>query len=427
MKNKKQMAHVSDFFERVVRVVERARSFVGRTADLTMCITYFEIGRMIVEQEQGGKSRAEYGKGLMNELADHLVDRFGRGFSLSTLKNAKRFYVTYLPWVWKALGGGRGRGRGKSQTMFGFLERGGKGKGRARKRVRGKSQTLFGFFGREGKGKRLSDVFRVSWSHYLVLIRIENPNERAFYELETVRQQWTVRQLQRQYAGSLYERLALSRNKNVVMKLAKEGQKIEKPIDILKSPVVLEFLGLDEKDEFSESELESAIISRLQSFLVEMGTGFLFEGRQRRFIFGEDYFVVDLVFYNRLLQCYVLIDLKTDKITHQDLGQMQMYVNYFDRHVKADHEKPTIGILLCKDKNDSVVELTLPKNSNIYASAYSLYLPDKELLQSKLVEWVGEFEGRRKRKSKGKEGKAKKQKGKEENGPSERSRRSALQ
>jgi hypothetical protein len=161
---------------------------------------------------------------------------------------------------------------------------------------------------------------------------------------------------------------------------------------MIKNPLVLEFLGIDEKAEYSESDLESAIISKLSLFLLELGKGFLFEARQKRFTFDEDHFMVDLVFYNRLLQCYVLIDLKTDKLKHQDLGQMQMYVNYFDRYVKTEKEKPTVGILLCEEKNDSIVQLTLPEDSNIYASEYSLYLPDKTLLQRKLAEWVEEFE-----------------------------------
>ena len=223
-------------------------------------------------------------------------------------------------------------------------------------------------------------------------MRIENPDERSFYEIECARQQWSVRQLQRQVASSLYERLALSRDKNAVMRLANEGQTIEKPADILKNPVTLEFLGLKPEAVYSETRLENAIISRLQNFLLEMGKGFLFEARQKRFSFDEENFYVDLVLYNRILQCYVLVDLKVDKLTHQDLGQMQMYVNYFDRNVKLDFEKPTIGILLCKTKKDALVELTLPRDANIYASAYELCLPDKTLLQQKLQTWIDEFE-----------------------------------
>ena len=237
-----------------------------------------------------------------------------------------------------------------------------------------------------------SHPFTLGWSHYLILMRIENEDERRFYEIEAVRQQWTYRKLQRERGSSLYERLALSRDKDAVMKLSREGLLIEQPKDILKNSLVLEFLNMTERTEYSEDDLETAIIDKLQIFLLELGKGFLFEARQKRFTFDEDHFIVDLVIYNRLLQCYVLIDLKTEKLKHQDLGQMQMYVNYFDRYVKTEKEKPTVGILLCKEKNDSVVELTLPEDANIYASEYSFYLPDKALLQRKLAEWVEEFE-----------------------------------
>jgi predicted nuclease of restriction endonuclease-like (RecB) superfamily len=224
------------------------------------------------------------------------------------------------------------------------------------------------------------------------LTRIKNPDERRFYELEAESQQWSVDDLKRQYNSSLYERLALSRDKGEVMRLAKEGLTVEKTRDVLKDPLVLEFLDMAEDSAYSESGLESAIISKLQKFLLELGKGFLFEARQKRFAFDEKSFFVDLVLYNRLLQCYVIIDLKTKELKHQDLGQMMMYVNYFDRYVKAEHENPTVGILLCKEKDANIVELTLPENANIYASEYSLYLPDKTLLQHKLAEWAQEFE-----------------------------------
>jgi predicted nuclease of restriction endonuclease-like (RecB) superfamily len=234
--------------------------------------------------------------------------------------------------------------------------------------------------------------FKLSWSHYLILMRIENEQERRFYEIEAINEQWPYRHLQRQYGSSLYQRLALSRNKDEIMRLANEGQVIEKPRDILKNPLVLEYLGMEERNGYSESDLETAIINKLQDFLLELGKGFLFEGRQKRFTFEEEHFMVDLVTYNRLLKCYVVIDLKTGKLKHQDLGQMMMYVHYFDRYVKTDDENPTVGILLCQEKEDSMVELTLPEGENIYATEYSLYLPDKTLLQQKLVEWTREFE-----------------------------------
>ncbi len=234
--------------------------------------------------------------------------------------------------------------------------------------------------------------FTLTWSHYLVLMRIENIDARSFYEIEAAQQQWTVSALSRQVGSSLYERLALSRNKDEVMRLAREGQTIEKPSDIIKDPLTLEFLGLKPDSAYSESKLENAIISKMQQFLLELGKGFLFEARQKRFTFDEENFYVDLVLYNRYLQSFVLIDLKIDKLTHQDLGQMQMYVNYYDRFVKQDFEKPTVGILLCESKKDALVELTLPKDANIYATQYQLYLPDKALLQAKVREWIAEFE-----------------------------------
>lgn len=219
---------------------------------------------------------------------------------------------------------------------------------------------------------------------------ISNPDERMFYEIESAQQGWDLRTLKRQVGSCLYERLALSRDKNEVQQLANEGDLPQTPRQLIKDPLVLEFLGLEEKAHYSEHDLESAIIDRLESFLLELGKGFLFEARQKRFSFGTDHFYVDLVFFNRLLRCYVLIDLKIGKLAHQDLGQMQMYVNYFDRHVKLPEENPTVGILLCKLKNDALVELTLPEDANIYASQYQLYLPSKEELQQKLRDWSEE-------------------------------------
>ena len=360
-----------DFFDGVARIIEKARAYVGRTADLTMCITYFEIGRMIVEQEQDGKARAEYGRGLMNELSVFLNGRFGKGFSVANLKNARQFFLVYAPSI--------------QQTLFAKFKN-------------EKSQSMISVFDEKNqmpiRQSMISELypFKVSWTHYLILMRIPDEQERKFYEIEAANEQWTVRQLQRQYGSSLYERLVLSRDKDAVMKLSKEGQTLEKPRDILKNPLVLEFLGMDERAEYSESDLETAIINKLQAFLLELGKGFLFEARQKRFTFKEEHFMVDLVFYNRLLKCYVLIDLKTGALKHQDLGQMQMYVHYFDRYVKTNDEHPTVGILLCREKDDAIVELTLPEGENIYASEYSLYLPDKMLLQRKLTEWIDEYE-----------------------------------
>ncbi|MDR1004942.1 MAG: PDDEXK nuclease domain-containing protein [Prevotellaceae bacterium] len=331
-------------YDKVAKLIEQARQKVTTTVNLTMVHTYYEIGRYIVEDEQQGERRAEYGKALLKELSKQLTERFGKGFSVDGLERMKNFYLIYSAQ--------------KSETVL-----------------------------------RISEAFSLSWSHYLVLMRVDNPDARRFYEIEATQQQWSVRQLARQCSSSLYERLALSRDKDEIMRLANEGQTLEKPADILKSPFTLEFLGLDERSAYTESELEGRIISNLQKFLLEMGKGFLFEARQKRFTFDEDSYYVDLVLYNRLLQSYVLIDLKTNKLSHQDLGQMQMYVNYYDRYVKQPFENPTIGILLCETANQTVVELTLPKDSNIHAAEYALYLPDKKLLQQKLQEWRNEYEG----------------------------------
>ena len=339
-----------DIYDRITTLIEEARGYVATTINSTMTYTYFEIGRYIVEDQQQGKQRATYGTKLLKELSSKLTDKFGRGFSYTNLEQMRKFYSAYsIP-----------------QTASEELN------------IQSTLQTQKSFI--------------LSWSHYLILMRIKSEAERNFYEIECAEQNWSIEQLKRQYGSSLYERLALSRNKDEVLRLSREGQTIEKPRDILKSPLSLEFLGLKEDSAYSESKLESAIIIKLQEFLLEMGKGFLFEARQKRFTFDEDNFFVDLVFYNRLLQCYVLIDLKINKLSHQDLGQMQMYVNYFDRYVKKDFETPTIGILLCKEKNDSLVELTLPQEANIHASEYMLYLPDKKLLKQKLDDWSEEFD-----------------------------------
>ena len=362
-------------FERISTLIEEARLRVVTAVNVAEVYTKYSIGKYIVEDEQQGELRAKYGKTVLKNLSVRLTDKYGEGWSVETLDKCRKFYRVFS-------------GRGISSTMQTNLEI----VNSVDEIDRGNNNIL--------RNDKLclpnsSPTFTLSWSHYLILMRIENPDARSFYEIECAHQQWSVRQLSRQVGSSLYERLALSRNKDEVMRLAREGQTIEKPSDVIKNPITLEFLGLKPEAVYSESKLENAIIGKMQQFLLELGKGFLFEARQKRFTFDEQHFYVDLVFYNRLLQCYVLIDLKTDKLVHQDLGQMQMYVNYYDRYVKQDFEKPTIGILLCEEKNDALVELTLPKDANIYASAYQLYLPDKAVLQRKLREWIDEFEGQK--------------------------------
>lgn len=248
-------------------------------------------------------------------------------------------------------------------------------------------QTLSDEFGANLPVTLTDRKFFLSWSHYLKLMRIKNIEKRRFYEIESVRNNWSLKELQRQLDSGLYERLAFSKNKDEVLRLSREGQLVEKPMDIIKDPYVLEFLGLKEESCYTERELECCILDHLQEFLLELGRGFTFVGGQQRFTYDEDHFQVDLVFYNRLLRCFVLFDLKLGKLTHQDLGQMQMYVNYYDRCEKEADENPTIGILLCQDKNDAIVEMTLPiDNNRIYASKYQVVLPTEEELQALLKE-----------------------------------------
>lgn len=360
---------VNSLFDRISTIIENARHIIVSTINTSEVYAKYEIGRYIVEYEQQGQYRAKYGQSVLKNLSDRLSERFGKGWSLETLKKCRFFYNVYSS-----------EQIGSTLPTQLFPDK------------HTQSQSTILTNGNHIDSTNPNLLFSLSWSHYLILMRIDNPDARKFYEIEAKSQNWSIRQLSRQVGSSLYEHLALSRNKEEVMRLAQEGQTIEKPSDIIKNPITLEFLGLKPDVTYSESKLENAIINKLQQFLLELGKGFLFEARQKRFTFDEQHFYVDLVFYNRLLQCYVLIDLKADKLSHQDLGQMQMYVNYYDRYMKQDFEKPTIGILLCKEKNDALVQLTLPENANIYASEYSLYLPDKALLQNKLKQWIDEFE-----------------------------------
>jgi predicted nuclease of restriction endonuclease-like (RecB) superfamily len=336
--------HSDDFYLRISDLLISARKTIAQAVNSTIVVTYFEIGRLIVEEEQKGNEKAGYGKNLIKGISDRLTVEFGRGFSSTNLKQMRSFYLAYS----------------KAQTVSTEFE----------KNI--VSQ----------KGQTLSDEFKLSWSHYLLLMRIDNLAERRFYEIESAENNWSLRELQRQFDSALYERLALSRDKDDVKKLSEKGQIIEKPQDTLKDPYVLEFLGLPESIKYTETELEQKLIDKLEHFLLELGKGYTYVGRQVRFSFEDKHFYVDLVFYNRLLQCFVLIDLKIGEITHQDIGQMQMYVNYYDRFVKLEHENKTIGIILCKKKNETLVEMTLPENNEqIFASKYQTVLPSKEKLK----------------------------------------------
>ena len=362
---------IDNLFERVSIVIENTRQMIASTINTAEVYAKYEIGRHIVESEQNGEQRAQYGKHILKDLSEKLTATYGAGWSYSNLRQIRQFYIIYSN-LTNTVCQIKNDNRYLTNSV--------------------KQTTKYNNDTNIGLNNLDRPKFSLSWSHYLILMRIENPDERSFYEIECNRQMWSVRQLNRQVNSSLYERLALSRDKDSVMRLAQDGLIVEKPSDIIKNPITLEFLGLKPDAIYTESKLENAIIGKMQHFLLELGKGFLFEARQKRFTFDEQHFYVDLVFYNRLLQCYVLIDLKTDRLSHQDLGQMQMYVNYYDRYMKQEFEKPTIGILLCKEKSDALVQLTLPEEANIYATQYSLYLPDKTLLQSKLKQWIEEFE-----------------------------------
>ena len=357
-------------FERISALIDHAHKRVKTAIDTTMVYTYYGVGQYIVEDEQQGEQRAQYGQAVLKNLSVRLTNKYGDGWSVENLKLCRRFYVVFSKRV---------------NSVYPIL---------SEKDKQCLPNPVYNVDPIQSKNaaQSVANPFTLSWSHYLVLMRIKDENERRFYEIECQKQDWSVRQLKREYGASLYERLALSRDPKEVMRLSQEGHTIEKPTDIIKDPLTLEFLGLQRDSSFSESSLESAIITKLQEFLLEMGKGFLFEARQKKFTFNEKHFYVDLVLYNRLLQCYVLVDLKAGELTHQDLGQMQMYVNYYDRHVKQAFEKPTIGILLCKDKDDALVELTLPEDANVYATSYELCIPAKALLQAKVKEWISEFE-----------------------------------
>ncbi|WP_330640660.1 PDDEXK nuclease domain-containing protein [Anaerovorax odorimutans] len=343
------------FLENVSGILEKARKNAKTAVNLSMVYAYYEVGRIIVEEEQHGENRAAYGKKIIQELSEYLTNHFGKGFSVGSLKNIRQFYKVY------------------SKDQIG--------------------ETVFSQF----ENLPIVDTgrkFFLSWSHYLKLMRISNIEERHFYEIESIKNNWSLNELKRQYDSSLYERIALSTNKDKVYQLALEGQTFEHPSDAVKDPYILEFLGLPELPEYSESELESRIIDHLQQFLLELGTGFAFIGRQVRFTYDEEHFMVDLVFYNRLLRCFVLFDLKIGELKHQDIGQMQMYVHYYDRNIKLPEENSTIGIVLCKDKKNAIVEMTLPEDNNqIFASKYKTVLPSKEELKRLLQEQMTEENG----------------------------------
>ena len=325
-------------YDQIRRVLLDSQRNVSHAVNTAMVHAYFEVGRLIVEHEQHGETRAEYGKETLTHLSKRLTSEFGRGFSRQNLQNMKQFYLCFQ-----------------------------------------NCHTLSG---------------KLSWSHYILLMRLDDEQARKFYLREVETENWSVRELDRQINSLLFERLALSRDKKQVKALTEQGQILESPRDLIKDPYVLEFLGLQEQTAYTEKDLETALIDNLQSFLLELGKGFTFVARQKRITLDAEHFYVDLVFYNRLIHSFVLIDLKIGKLKHQDLGQMQMYVNYFDREVRTKDEERTIGIILCHDKKETIARYTLPEdNTQIFASKYKLYLPTEDELIREVDEVAKKLEG----------------------------------
>ncbi len=321
-------------------IINDSRANAVRSVDFCRVQMYWRIGQRIVEEEQGGNIRAEYGSRLIRNLAAQLEPEFGSGFSYRQLNFSRQFYLEYP------------------------------------------------------KVNALRSQF--NWTQYRALIQIPDKDKREYYELEAANNNWTAREMERQIHSMLYERLLLSSDKETVLAVARQERIPQTPQEIIKDPMVLEFLGLEQRPQYYESDLENALIDHLQEFLLELGNGFTFVARQKRLLLEDDEFFADLVFYNRLMRCFVVIELKTGKATHQDLGQLQMYVNYYDRYEKSADENPTIGILLCAEKNDTLVRMSLPDDNNsIVASKYQLYLPTEQQLINEVEKVKSELKSRK--------------------------------
>ena len=341
----------------ISQIIVSAQNSIAKTVNKTMIFTYWNVGKYIVEFEQNGEKRAEYGTELLKKIGLDLTARIGKGFSWRNLYNMKRFYIEFP--ILQTLSAKSSID--KLQTSSAKLE----------------NDIL------------IKSIDKLNWSHFVRLLSVKDNDERNFYIIETAQNKWSERELDRQINSSLFERLVLSRNKKKVKELSEKGQLIKTEKDILKDPLVLEFLNIRQDSSYSENDLETAIIENLGKFLLELGKGFSFVSRQQRISSGTEHFYIDLVFYNRLLRSFVIIDLKIGKLKHQDIGQMQMYVNYYDREIKTKDENPTIGIILCKENDDFVVEYTLPENNKqIFTNEYKLYLPDKKELKELLKQYL---------------------------------------
>ena len=344
MENKKiTVRNYNNLLDKIANIFSEARGKVVREINRAQVLAYWEIGREIIEFEQKGKTRAEYGKELIDRLSKDLTEKFGRGFSSTNLKMMRLFYQNFP----------------------------------IRQTLSDESQ----------KPQTLSSKFEpmLSWSHYCELLKVEETLARSFYEQEAIQNNWSVRELKRQINSMLFERLSLSKDTKAVMKMAKKGQIVEKPEDAIKDPYILEFLNLKEETSYTESQLEQAIIDKLQYFLLELGKGFSFVARQKRITIINRHYYIDLVFYNRLLKCFVLIDLKTGELDHADIGQMNFYLNYFKKNEKQEDENDPIGLILCAKKDDIFAKYVLGGlNNKVFSSKYKLALPSEKELRLKL-------------------------------------------
>lgn len=332
---------IEELFNKASNHIHEAKIRVQRSINTEMVKAYWLIGRDIVEAEQQGEKRANYGKFLIQNLSEKLTKQFGKGFGVSTLKDIRQFYLVYPDL--------------------------------------GISHAL------RGQSTQEPISLNLGWTHYRTLMRVDRKEARTFYEVEAQKNYWSGRQLERQINSLLFDRLAKSKDKEGLLKLANEGQEINMPEDAIKEPLILEFLGLPESHRLIESHLEEALINNLQHFLLELGKGFAFIGRQKRLTFDGDHYYADLVFYHVILKCYVIIDLKTQKLTHADLGQMQLYVNFFDNEIKQKEDNPTIGLVLCTEKSESMAKYLLgEKAKQIFASKYQLHLPTEEQLEHEI-------------------------------------------
>ena len=387
-------------YGRVREILEAARANVARTVNTTQVVANWLIGREIVEEEQQGKKRAGYGAELLADLAARLKAEFGAGYGVDNLELFRRFYLEYPRLLPAQISDAARR---KSGLLAGSAANS--------ETVRRNSEVLqyFPSIQLPASGDSLTPGQlspNLSWTHYRRLLRVSRHEARDFYEIEAIRNAWSARELERQINSLLFDRLAKSRDKAGLLRLAVQGHEIARPIDVFKDPMVLEFLDLPESPRLIESKLEQALIGNLQTFLLELGKGFAFVSRQERITLNGDHFYIDLVFYHTVLKCFVLIDLKVGKLTHADLGQIQFYVNYYDRERRTEGDNPTIGLILCPDKNDAVVKYTLGEQQerNIFTSRYQLYLPTVEELEDELrreLRFLAPTEGKPTSKKKG--------------------------